>query len=142
MFTTADEFLISSAARDWSISLLSVSIVKEAQRRENVDLSMIKIFSVGLPLDTDPCQRCGEKSSRVKHAFEYPAPSNRGLGIQAKKCLCEGVIVPTALYVAEAWGAWMAKMVLMAEVTSSTWRAGTRLTEVRLDGWCEGGFGQ
>ena len=32
------------------------------------------------------------------------ALSNRGLGIKAKKCLYEGVIVPTALYVAEAWG--------------------------------------
>ena len=30
--------------------------------------------------------------------------SNRGLGIKGKKCLCEGVIVPTALYGAEAWG--------------------------------------
>ena len=30
---------------------------------------------------------------------------NRGLGIKAKKCLYEGVIVPTALYGAEAWGA-------------------------------------
>ena len=30
--------------------------------------------------------------------------SNRGLGIKAKKCLDEGVIVPTALYGAEAWG--------------------------------------
>ena len=30
--------------------------------------------------------------------------SNRGLGIKAKKCLFEGVIVPTALYLAEAWG--------------------------------------
>ena len=28
----------------------------------------------------------------------------RGLGIKAKKCLCEGKIVPTALYGAEAWG--------------------------------------
>ena len=28
--------------------------------------------------------------------------SNRGLGIKAKKCLYEGVIVPTALYEAEA----------------------------------------
>ena len=32
------------------------------------------------------------------------ALSNRGLGIKAKKCLYEGVIVPTALYGAEAWG--------------------------------------
>ena len=29
---------------------------------------------------------------------------NRGSGINAKKCLHEGVIVPTALYKAEAWG--------------------------------------
>ena len=30
--------------------------------------------------------------------------SNRGLGIKAKKCLYEGVILPTALYGAEARG--------------------------------------
>ena len=30
--------------------------------------------------------------------------SNRGLGIKTKKCIYEGVIVPTALYGAEAWG--------------------------------------
>ena len=30
--------------------------------------------------------------------------SNRRLGIKAKKCVYEGVIVPTALYGAEAWG--------------------------------------
>ena len=30
--------------------------------------------------------------------------SNRGLGLKAKKCLYELVIVPTALYGAEAWG--------------------------------------
>ena len=30
--------------------------------------------------------------------------SNRGLGIKAKKCLYVGIIVPTALYGAEAWG--------------------------------------
>ena len=30
--------------------------------------------------------------------------SNRGLWIKAKKCLYEGVIVPTTLYGAEAWG--------------------------------------
>ena len=30
--------------------------------------------------------------------------SNRGSGIKAKKCLYEGVIVPTALYRTEAWG--------------------------------------
>ena len=30
--------------------------------------------------------------------------SNRGLGIKANKCLYEGVMVPTTLYRAEAWG--------------------------------------
>ena len=30
--------------------------------------------------------------------------SNRGLGIKAKRCLYERVIVTTALYGAEAWG--------------------------------------
>ena len=30
--------------------------------------------------------------------------NNRGLGIKAMKCLYKGVIVPTALYGAEAWG--------------------------------------
>ena len=30
--------------------------------------------------------------------------SNRGLGMQANKCIYEGVIVPMALYGAEAWG--------------------------------------
>ena len=30
--------------------------------------------------------------------------SNRALGIKAKKCLYEGVIVPSALYGVEAWG--------------------------------------
>ena len=30
--------------------------------------------------------------------------SKRRLGIMAKKCLYEGVIVPTAWYEAEAWG--------------------------------------
>ena len=30
--------------------------------------------------------------------------SNRGLGIKANKCPYEGVIVPMALYRAEAWG--------------------------------------
>ena len=30
--------------------------------------------------------------------------SNKDLGIKAKKCLYDGVILPTALYGAEAWG--------------------------------------
>ena len=35
--------------------------------------------------------------------------SNKGLVIKAKKCLYEGVIVPMALYGAEAWGMRSAK---------------------------------
>ena len=35
--------------------------------------------------------------------------SNRGLGIKAKMCLYEGVIVSTSLYGAEAWGMRSAK---------------------------------
>ena len=30
--------------------------------------------------------------------------SNRVLGVKDKKCLYEGIIVPTALYGAKAWG--------------------------------------
>ena len=127
--------------------------------------------------------------------------SNRGFKIKAKNCLYEGVIVPMALYGAEAWGMrivkrrkvnvlemkclrslvgvsqmdtvrneevcrragierelasradqrvlrWfghvdrmdeyrIARRVLMAE--GSKWKSGTRETEIRLDGWCEGG---
>ena len=35
--------------------------------------------------------------------------SNRGLGIKAKNCLYEGVIVPTALCGTDAWGMRSAK---------------------------------
>ena len=46
---------------------------------------------------------------RMKEGYRaWGAPRNvlsyRGLGIKAKKCLYEGVIVPTALDGAEAWG--------------------------------------
>ena len=67
MFTTADEFLICYAARDWSVSLRSVS--RAAQRRENIDLSMRKIFSIGRIHNRD----VEKKVKEVKHAFEYPA---------------------------------------------------------------------
>ena len=30
--------------------------------------------------------------------------SNGGLGINVKKCMYEGVLIPTAFYGAEAWG--------------------------------------
>ena len=35
---------------------------------------------------------------------EWGVQSNRGLGIKAKKCLYEKVIVPMVLYKAKAWG--------------------------------------
>ena len=48
------------------------------------------------------------RSMRSKHFSAWGALksvlSNRGLGINATKCRYEAVIVPTALYRAEAWG--------------------------------------
>ena len=46
---------------------------------------------------------CCTERMRARQALKSVL-SNRGLGIKAKKCLYEGVIVPTALYGAEAWG--------------------------------------
>ena len=76
--------------------------------------------------------------------------------IKAKQCLYEGVIVPTALYGAEACGIRSAESrkvnVLEMKCLRSFVRVSrmdrvrneevTRETEVRLDGWCEGGLGQ
>ena len=122
---------------------------------------------------------------------------NRGLGIKAKKCLYERVIIPTALYGAEAWGIrnaerrkvnvlemkylrslvgvsrmdrvrnegarrkaiierelanradqkvlrWFEQVERMDEyhMARNVFMAGTRETEVGLDGWCAGGLGQ
>ena len=52
---------------------------------------------------------CGHEGNRDHHGYrawraQKSVLSNRGLGIKAKKCLYEPVIVPTALYGAEAWG--------------------------------------
>ena len=55
--------------------------------------------------------------------------SNRGLGIMAKKCLYEGVILPTALYGAKAWS------------MRSSERRKVNVLEVS-DGWCQCGHGQ
>ena len=46
---------------------------------------------------------------RMKEGYRAWGPlisvlSNRGLGINAKKCIYDGVIVRTALYGADAWG--------------------------------------
>ena len=42
---------------------------------------------------------CYEAWGALKHVLR-----KGGFVISAKKCLYEGLIVPTALYVAEAWG--------------------------------------
>ena len=41
---------------------------------------------------------------RASRAALKSVLSNRGLGKNAKKCLYEGIIVPTAKYGAEEWG--------------------------------------
>ena len=55
---------------------------------------------------------------------EWGVLSNRGLGIKAKKCLYERVIVPTALYGAEAWGMRSAE------------RRKVNVLEMKKFGWC------
>ena len=62
--------------------------------------------------------------------------SNRGLRINAKKCLYEGVIVPTALYRAEAWGMRSAERRIVNVLEMKCW---TSLVGVsRMDGvWNE-----
>ena len=60
--------------------------------------------------------------------------SNRGLGIKAKKCLYEGVIVPTALYGAEAWGMGSAdrrKVNVLETKCLRSWVGVSRLDRVR-----------
>ena len=66
MFSTADEF-VCYASRDWSVSPF-----KEAQRRENIYLSMRKIFS-GIVWIRIHIRDMEKKVPEVKHAFEYPA---------------------------------------------------------------------
>ena len=51
---------------------------------------------------------CENDVQRMKEGYRAcgalkSVPSNRGLGIKGKKCIYEGVIVPTTLYGAEAW---------------------------------------
>ena len=48
--------------------------------------------------------------------------SNRALGIKAKNCLYEGVIVPTALYGAEAWGMGSAERRKVNVLEMKCWR--------------------
>ena len=62
--------------------------------------------------------------------------SNRGLGIKANKCLYEGVIEPTTLHSADAWGMRSAKRKNCTESVDGRgqWGTGTTETEVRLDG--------
>ena len=58
------------------------------------------------------CERDAvDRINEAYRAWEAPKSvlSNRGLGIKAKKSLHDGVIIPTALYGAEAWGMRSAK---------------------------------
>ena len=65
--------------------------------------------------------------------------SNRGLGINAKKFLYEGVIVPTVLYGTEAWGMRSAERrkvnVLQMKCLSSLLRV-SRMDRVRDEEVC------
>ena len=47
---------------------------------------------------------CTERMRDIVWGVLKSVLSNRGLGIKAKKCLYEGVIVPMELYGADAWG--------------------------------------
>ena len=53
--------------------------------------------------ERDVVHRMNEGGYRAYGALKS-VMSNRGLGIKTKKCLYVGVIVPTALHGAEAWG--------------------------------------
>ena len=49
--------------------------------------------------------------------------NNRVVWIKAKKCLYEGVIVPTALYGAEAWGMRSAERRKVNVLEMKCWRS-------------------
>ena len=49
--------------------------------------------------------------------------SNRGFGIKSKKCLYEGVVVPMALYGAEAWGMRNAERRKVNVLEMKCWRS-------------------
>ena len=55
------------------------------------------------------CERDVTLVHRLNEGYRAWGPlksvlSNKGLGIKAKECLYEGVILPMALYGTEAWG--------------------------------------
>ena len=56
--------------------------------------------------------------------------SNRGLGIKAKKCLYEGVIVPMALYRADAWGMRSAERMKVNVLEMKCWRSLVRVSRM------------
>ena len=85
------------------------SKVMRCSRYGNVD--RMHVILNGEPLEEVDCFKY--LGSDVVHRMNYgyrawgaqkSVLSNRGSGIKAKKCLYEGVIVPTAVYGAEAWG--------------------------------------
>ena len=42
----------------------------------------------------------------------------------------------------DEWKEWRSTIWPVERMARSKWRSGTRETEVRLHGWCEGGLGQ
>ena len=63
----------------------------------------IYIYIIVFNCGKDVVHRMNDEGYRAWGALKSVL-SNRGLGIKAKKCLYEGVIVSTALYRGEAWG--------------------------------------
>ena len=55
-------------------------------------------------LNTHDSNYCCRACINCTFIHRHSVLSNTGLGIKNKKCLHEGVIVPTALYGAETWG--------------------------------------
>ena len=74
LFTTADEFLICHAARDWSVSLRSVfryGSTKERKYWFEYEENLLHRTSFGYGSISEMWKK---KVTEVKHAFEYLAP--------------------------------------------------------------------
>ena len=72
-FTTADEFLICYAARDWSVTVRSVSRYGSTKERK-CWFEYKEIFSIGFLWIRIHIRDVEKKVPEVKHTFEYLAP--------------------------------------------------------------------
>ena len=79
-----------------------MDVMLNGEPLEEVDCFLWSQVSADGGCERDVAHRMN-KGYRARGALKSVL-SNGGLGIKAKKCLYEGVIVPTALYGAEAWG--------------------------------------